>query len=202
MANWTKEEVAELKILLTLGMDTESIARSMSKTVSSITNKKYRLETEKVCDIRNQWTLKEEKYLISSRENGIPFSEIAKHLDRTKSSVENMAARLGAVNLKQKVPQKTKLYLIYFLDLDVYKIGITTQSTIKKRWSTGSNYKVIDIEYFEYKEDALQKERTIKSKVELVEPKKFLNISGFTEMFRSKKKISSIKDLLNEDRVN
>lgn len=162
-------------------------AEKLGRTVKSVTVKAARLNLTKSL-IKIEWSKQEEEFLLENyAEHGPTYC--AEKLNRTYDSVHHKAARLH-LQANTNSSNSNIVYIIYFPDLFLYKIGIT--NCVEKRIKRfGHSCIILKVQEFDPKK-AAQLERELLNSVVLINTG--LLKEGNTETFTEPSK--EIKEFL------
>lgn len=211
--DWDEDEICFLIDYYLSDYSVAELSLILDRTEGSIRGKIDRLRASGLLNYKNNfsirkiWTAEEERELLDLNNKAVPYYEIAHLLERSVGSVMAKVWKLKCADIKFRDMSKhisrgmprnksTIVYLVYFIDEDFYKIGIT-QRTIKDRFYGQSTYEVIDSINFDSLTDALILESEVLSNMKHSQyiPNS-LKWGGKTECFKSITKINSIKELL------
>jgi DNA-binding CsgD family transcriptional regulator len=138
---WTEEEIAKLKELASKGYNYIEIAKVLGRSVHSVRIKARQLGIRK--QTRKLWT-KEEEERLKELLKRYSLSEIARILDRTRSSVASKVWELGlapehyngirnTTNINTNIPEWLKGYVAGMIDGDgIISIVKTTRNDRKE----------------------------------------------------------------------
>ena len=186
------------------GKTNQEIADAIGCQISSIAHKVVDLIKSGKVESRTtqmDWNEEEELLLCELRSQGLSTEQIAKQLGRTHASVSMKASRLitdGLLDPYSDVDRDhpCSLYLVYFIEEDFYKIGIT-QNSINTRFKGYPTYKIVEVLTFGNLEEAKRVEAKLLS---MVKPFRYTPLvfkyGGATECFQIITKVNSIMDLV------
>lgn len=220
---WTEDEVS-LLIYYYYDRDFTSyeVSDILERTEPSVRGKIERLRSsgdipnrKKECSGLIPWSTEDETKLINLVNEHKSTREICIALERGLGSVSAKIVRLrsNGVYLEDRSTTSTRslattkdrttyVYLIHFNAEDFYKIGITQNKNISRRFPKimSTEYQIIDTVKCDSVIDALAIEHSVLMKMQSYKflPEYTLNTSGGkTECFKLENKPSSIQDIIN-----
>jgi hypothetical protein len=175
---WTKEE-EQFLIENYINKTPAKCAEILNRTLSSIHHKASKLKLTKPNQAK-LWTDKDEQFLKDNYSYNGP-NYCAESLGRTYNSVHLKAAAMGLkCNIRSNMNNSKLVYIVYFPELYLYKIGITNSLQHRiKSWGVISE--VLKVKEYSTAQEAAEVERKLLKSVQLVNTGELRN--GNTETF-------------------
>ena len=182
---YSEEENNTLIRLREEGYTYSEISSILGRTKSSVIAKSKRLGITKK---HNCWSSEQEEYLKDLISQNKTIQEISIIMGK---SISNCKKKIDSLELDFN--NSATIYLIYIKDLELYKIGITTNDLETRMKAFPFTYKLVEKVLLE-KEDARSIEKLIIEKYcgDSIKYK----CEGYTEMFYSSSDSVTIKELL------
>jgi len=206
---WSEDDKLTVYNMRKSGFSYQEIAQELGTTRGAVSQLISRMKNNGYADILtiNKWTEEEEQELIILRNQGIKNTAIAIKLNKSLDSVKKKCSDFIKIGLIEKQAQggqssgldkekSTILYLLYFEEEDMYKVGIT-QRTISLRFSGSPKYTIIDSLETNV-EECLELEDSILGsmfKFKYVPSNPWFERNGKTECFKLPESISSLEEL-------
>lgn len=153
---WSEDDKLTVYNMRKSGFSYEEIAQELNTTKGAVSQLIARMKASGYTDILtiNKWSEDDELELIRLREQGLKNTDIANKLNKSIDSVKKKCSefiKLGLIERQAQGGQSsgfdkdklTTLYLLYFKEENMYKIGIT-QRTIALRFAGSPEYTIVD----------------------------------------------------------
>jgi hypothetical protein len=197
---WDEEEIELLYIWIKDGWSCKEIANELDRTFNSVSHK---LSNLKLRTGKNMGIKSHEQYVKELKEKCQTIIVLGKYIN-DKTKIVHKCLVCGTEYL---CTPKTKLkgyghcryinngknididkpgitYLVYFTDIDLYKIGITSRTTKIRNDKHGYKYEIILDRYFEKGLDAIKLEKEWLANISAYKINTKLLSNGNTETFK------------------
>lgn len=206
---WSEDDKLTVYNMRKNGFSYEEIAKELGTTKGAVSQLITRMKTAGYGDIlnANKWTAEEEKELIYLRQQGMKNTAIASKLNKSVDSVKKKCSEFIKLSLIERQAQGgqssgldknklTTLYLLYFEEEDMYKVGIT-QRTVSLRFAGSPKYIIVDQLETDVEECLDLEEAVLSSmfKFKYLPANPWFERNGKTECFKLATPVSSLEDL-------
>ena len=167
---WTTDELELLHAFVEAKYTDQEIAQELERTRDSVNKKRNRLGLKS----KNKQLKTHEQYVAELAESSPTMRVLEPYVNNRTSILHkcNECGNIASVRPDSKLegksckfcnqrggkidPNKPGItYLVYFYTINLYKAGITSQTTKKRNKSQGQKYEIIFERYFELGSDAM-----------------------------------------------